>query len=200
MKLDTYLRTVVSQNIFKYINLCKCEKCGSTINLEIHHKNLYFFEMVDKSLDDLGLPHYQDTEQYSDSELEKIAIYLLGLHLKSEYSILCSDCHTLFHKENVKRRHRKIDNIDIKSVLDYLHKLEGTYIYTEDRTVLGQLLNTRYVGIESLNATIDEKFGQEYPYRLYNKDESGKRYSDKRRKLEDGTNNPNRDKTYWILR
>lgn len=200
MKLDTYLRTVVSQNMFKYINLCKCEKCGNTINLEIHHKKLYFFEMVDKSLDDLGFPHYQDTEQYSDFELDKISVYLLGLHLKSEYSILCSDCHTSLHKENVKRRHRKIDDIDVESVLNYLHQLEGTFIYSEDRTILGRLLNTRYVGIESINTMLDEIFGQDYQYRLHNKDEDGKRYSDKRRKLEDGTDNKNRGKTYWILR
>ena len=35
--------------------------------------------------------------------------------------------------------------------------------------------------------------------RLFCKDEKGYRYIDKRRKLENGTINPNRDKTYWIL-
>lgn len=200
MKLDTYLRSIVNKKMLKYLNLCKCEKCGSTNNLEIHHKDLYFFEMVDKALNKLRIPYYQDTKSYSDSELENISTYLLGLHMKNEYSILCSDCHTLHHKENVKRRHKKIDNINIASVLNFLHKLEGKFIYSEDRIILSKLLNTRYVGIRSLNLMIDNVLGEEYQFRLYNKDKYGKNYYDKRRQLEDGRLNPNRDKTYWILR
>lgn len=200
MKLDTYLRSIVNKKILRYLNLCKCEKCGSTNNLEIHHKDLYFFEMVDKTLNELGIPYYQDIKLYTDSELENISTYLLGLHMKNEYSILCSNCHTLHHRENVKRRNNKIDKINIDSVLNFLHKLEGKFIYLEDRIILNKLLNTRYAGIRSLNSMIDNVFGEEYPFRLYSKDKYGKSYHDRRRRLEDGNLNPNRDKTYWMLR
>ena len=199
MSLDNYLRSVVEQNMLKFLNVCCCEKCGSTHNLHIHHDEMFFFEMVDKTLNDLGLPHYQDKDEYTESEIEKISIYILGLHLKSKYRVLCEECHTNLHKECVKRRHRKIDDIDKDVVLQFLIQLEGKFIYSDNKEVLGQLLNTRYVGIESINNILNELFGEEYVLRLRSKNIEGKRYVDKRRKLQDGTPNPNRDKTYWML-
>ncbi len=200
MKLDSYLRSVVQQNMFKYINMCKCEKCGVNDNLEIHHKDNFFFEIVDKTISDLNLPYYLEHNEYTKEQIDMISTYLLGLHLKSKYSILCSKCHDQIHKENVKRRHRKIDEIDKNAVLNYLSEIEGKYIYSSDRNILAELLKTRYVGINSLNNILDILFQTEYTYRLFSKDEKGYRYIDKRRKLENGTINPNRDKTYWILR
>jgi len=200
MNLDNYLRSVVKQNMLKYLNVCSCEECGSTNDLEIHHDDIYFFEMVDKTLKDLNIPYYQEKDKYDEFEIEKISIYILGLHIKSKYRILCKECHTKLHKECIKRRHRKIDNIDRESCLQYLKQLQGKHIYSNDRNDFRQLLKVRYIGIECINNTLDELFGEEYPYRLYSKDANGKRYVDKIRRLNDGSLNPNRDKTYWVLR
>ena len=38
------------------------------------------------------------------------------------------------------------------------------------------------------------------PFRLYDRDDNGKRYIDKRRRLPNGEINNNRDKAYWILK
>lgn len=200
MKLDSYLRSVVKQQMFEYLNICRCEKCGNTENLEIHHKDIFFFEMVDRTISDLNFPYYSEHNMYTKEQLDMISIYLLGLHLKSKYSILCSKCHDQFHKENTKRRHRKIDEINKEKVLSHLLELEGKYIYSNDRNMLAQLLKTRYVGIRSINNMLDELFQTEYPYRLFAKDKNGKNYVDKRRKLECGLDNPNRDKVFWVLR
>lgn len=106
MSLDMYLRSVVREKMLKYLKLCACEKCGNTNDLEIHHNNTYFFEMVDKTLKDLGLIYHQEKEMYSKEELEKISTYLLGLHLKSAYTILCKRCHKEHHINHTKRRKR----------------------------------------------------------------------------------------------
>ena len=106
MNLDIYLRSVVRENMLKYVKLCACEKCGNINDLEIHHNNIYFFEMVDKTLKDLGVAYHQEKEMYSKEELEKISTYLLGLHLKSTYTILCKHCHKEHHIKQTKRRKR----------------------------------------------------------------------------------------------
>ena len=46
-------------------------------------------------------------EEKLNDFIGKSITIIQGGFLKSEYSILCSDCHTSLHKENVKRRHRK---------------------------------------------------------------------------------------------
>jgi hypothetical protein len=113
MNLDNYLRSVVKQNILKYLTICSCEKCGSTHNLDIHHDDIYFFEMVDKTLNDLELPYYQDKDKYSKEELEKIQIYILGLHMKGKYKILCEECHNIEHKKCYKRREIQLTGFDL---------------------------------------------------------------------------------------
>ena len=50
------------------------------------------------------------------------------------------------------------------------------------------------------NGILNDWYGSAFRYRFYNRDENGKPYKDKKRKLESGLVNPNRDKTYWLLR
>ncbi len=57
----------------------------------------------------------------------------------------------------------------------------------------------RYIGINTFNGALDDIYKELYLYRFYNKDVNGNNLVDKRRKLEDGSINLNRDKKYWIL-
>lgn len=123
MSLDLYLRSVVREKMLKYLNLCACEKCGNINDLEIHHNNTYFFEMVDKTLKDLGFTYHQEKEMYSNEELEKISTYLLGLHLKSTYTILCKRCHKEHHIKQTKRR-KRCDSGVITKQDRYIKKLQ----------------------------------------------------------------------------
>ena len=49
-----------------------------------------------------------------------------------------------------------------------------------------------------VNKDLFEKY--DIPFRLYDRDDNGKRYIDKRRRLPNGEINYNRDKAYWILK
>ena len=60
--------------------------------------------------------------------------------------------------------------------------------------------NKRPTGIKTINALLDERYGDSFAYRLYNADPvTGQSYRDMKRYLPDGTDNPNRDKRYWML-
>lgn len=94
--------------------------------------------------------------------------------------------------------------------LDYLHTLEGRWLYAEDRKELVKWFETigvklRRAGINTLNGALQDYYGNKYKFRFRNKqlDENGKltkkNLVDNRRVLSDGTPNPHKDKTYWIL-
>ena len=94
--------------------------------------------------------------------------------------------------------------------LDYLHTLEGRWLYADDRKKLVKWfekigVKLRWTGINTLNGALQDHYGNKYKFRFRNKqlDENGnltkKNLVDNRRVLEDETPNPYKDKTYWIL-
>ena len=95
----------------------------------------------------------------------------------------------------------------IDSFMEFLKSLEGKMLFANDReyikeefkTTVAVKLSGKSIGISTLNGQIEDLYKKIYPCRFYNEDADGKRYIDKRRILKDGTNNPNRDKTYWVL-
>lgn len=100
--------------------------------------------------------------------------------------------------------------IDVKLIdefMEFLKSLEGKPLYPNDREYIVEefkdskvtKLNGKNIGISTLNGQLEDVYGSFYPCRFYNKDAEGNRYVDKKRKLDNGKENPNRDKTYWIL-
>lgn len=94
--------------------------------------------------------------------------------------------------------------------LDYLHTLEGRWLYADDRKELVKWfekigVKLRRAGINTLNGALQDYYGNKYKFRFRNKqlDKNGKltkkNLVDKRRTLPDGSENPNRNKTYWVL-
>ena len=100
--------------------------------------------------------------------------------------------------------------INVKQIdlfMDFLKSIEGKMLFANDRdyikeefkTTVAIKLSGKSIGIGTLNGQLDDLYKNLYPCRFYNEDAEGRRYIDKRRILKDGTTNPNRDKTYWIL-
>lgn len=89
--------------------------------------------------------------------------------------------------------------------IEYLKSIEDKPLYDEDRERIKAEFETvgvklRYKGINTFNGALDDLYGQIYTPRFTNTNENNKPLIDKRRKLEDGSNNPYRDKRYWLLR
>lgn len=109
----------------------------------------------------------------------------------------------------------KVEDLDMiveekDEFLEYLKSIEGKWLYAEDRKELVKQfedigVKLRRAGINTLNGALQDTYENRYKCRFRNKqlDENGKltrkTLVDKRRLLEDGTINPNRDKKYWIL-
>lgn len=109
----------------------------------------------------------------------------------------------------------KVDTLDIyveetDEFLEYLHSLEGKWLYTDDRKALLPWfenigIKLRREGINAMNGALQDHYGDKYKCRFRNKqldsngNLTGKNLVDKRRKLPDGTENQNRERKYWIL-
>lgn len=97
----------------------------------------------------------------------------------------------------------EVEQIDM--FMEYLKSIEGKRLYREDKERIKEEfesigLKLRYIGINTFNGALDDVYKELYLCRFYNKDIDGKKdLVDKRRKLDDGSVNPNRDKKYWIL-
>ena len=97
--------------------------------------------------------------------------------------------------------------VDVKKIdkfMEYLKSIEGKWLFSDDRERIKEEFETigvklRYIGINTFNGALDDVYKELYQCRFYNKDKNGKTLIDKRRKLDDGNLNPNRDKTFWIL-
>ena len=87
-----------------------------------------------------------------------------------------------------------VDPIKKDLFLDYLESKKSEFLFADERKELKSEfekigLRDRYMGIHTLNGKLKDK---KYPFVI----KSGR---DKRRTLNDGSDNPNRDKAYWII-
>lgn len=88
--------------------------------------------------------------------------------------------------------------------IQFLKSIEGKRLYADDQQYIKAEFETiglklRYKGINTFNGALDDVYKDLYKCRFYKDDIDGKSYVDKRRKLDNGLDNPNRDKRYWIL-
>lgn len=199
MKTDAYLRLYVSNHFRKHLKICKCDICGCSNNLEVHHSGMQFFEIVDKACKDLNLKYYINIESYNNKERELLINYVLGIHIRSKYEILCENCHTKIHQMQLKKRTKRLSNIS--DIINFLNKMVGIKMFKEQKYELYQLIKIDYPSIRYMSPKCINEFFKKFeiPFFVRDKTDSGKRYIDKRRKLPNGENNTNRNKCYWIL-
>lgn len=200
MKTDEYLRSYIRKYFYQHLDICKCDICGSTHDLQVHHSDIQFFEMVDKTMQDLNLKYYSDIEFYSDNEKDLIITYILGLHMRSRYQILCKSCHTKIYQQDVKRRKQILSNMP--EIINFILLHKDTRLFQDGKIELFKLIKHDYSSIRYVSTNEINMFFEKYdiPFRLYDRDDNGKRYIDKRRRLPNGEINNNRDKAYWILK
>lgn len=108
MELKYVLRNDFNKKIKNLIIKDKCEVCGKSYNLEVHHKYA-FINLLKDTLNELNLPEYKNREDYSDIELKNIREKMLGKQLNCEYSTLCSDCHKIADEHfdlNIRKRNK----------------------------------------------------------------------------------------------
>ena len=112
-ELKFKLRNDYAMRIRPYYIKEKCEICGSSEELELHHE-VNFITLLDKAIDDLCI----DVENITDSELELLKTYMLGLQIQNENVTLCSKCHYEFHSINggFRSKHKKISEKTFKQV------------------------------------------------------------------------------------
>lgn len=95
-----------------------------------------------------------------------------------------------------------VEEIDL--FLQYLKSIEGKRLYADDQKIVKEEFENigvtlRYKGINTFNGALQDVYGDLYECRFYNKDADGKNYKDYKRKLDNGFENPNYKKNYWML-
>lgn len=104
--------------------------------------------------------------------------------------------------ENAEEIVCNVEQLDM--FIQFLKSIEGKRLYADDQQCIKEEFETiglklRYKGINTFNGALDDVYKDLYNCRFYKEDMDGKSYVDKRRKLDNGLDNPNRDKRYWIL-
>ena len=109
----------------------------------------------------------------------------------------------------------RVEDLDIHveekdDFLEYIKSIEGKWLYAEDRKELVKRfedigVKLRRAGINTLNGALQDNYENRYKCRFRNKqlDRNGKLTKkslvDNRKILSDGSLNPMRNKTYWLL-
>ena len=86
---------------------------------------------------------------------------------------------------------------NLRLVVYIAKKFDNTGVGVEDLISIGTIGLIK--GINTFNGALEDNYKNLYKSRFYSADINDKSYVDKRRVLDNGLPNPNRDKRYWIL-
>ena len=95
MKIRNYLRQEWNMYLRNVLLRDKCEFCGSTENLHVHHENR-FHDLFIETLRELEMLELE-AEEYPEYDLNLLSNVMLGKQLKIEYKTLCRSCHMKLH-------------------------------------------------------------------------------------------------------
>lgn len=84
-----------------------CEINGETENLEVHHLENNFSDLLYQATKELNLPFYKYSYNYTKDEYDQIANKLLQLHKDINGVVLTRDLHILFHQQYGKTNNTK---------------------------------------------------------------------------------------------
>ena len=96
--MKSYIRVKVHNKIRPILIKNKCEICGEVEKLELHHVKP-FSELLEECHKDLDINKKKYKSDYTDTEIENIVNWMLGIHLKTNCLTLCDKCHSKYHKE-----------------------------------------------------------------------------------------------------
>jgi len=150
LDLKAYERMKIKNIIIPLFIKDRCESCGLTNNLEMHHQK-QFVEMLRESLDRLNYKYNLMTEDYTEEELINITDMLLGIHIQSTYTTLCEKCHTEIHssgdliahflKEKKKKEEGALDALKLEIIFN---KFVGIKLFKNEQKEFKQMLNELY--------------------------------------------------------
>lgn len=104
---EQYLRWCIKDFIHPYVSKDKCEVCGETENLALHHKDKTFVEMMVESHNILKLDIKNYFDEYESKDFRALKLLVFGMHIENLFVTLCKNCHIVVHKENTKPIHAK---------------------------------------------------------------------------------------------
>lgn len=102
MTIEQYLRNDFSNIIRKLFLKDRCETCGTSNNLELHHET-QFIVLLYETLDDLNLDYKDDISEYTEEQLKLISNLMIGKQMKIKYTTLCKQCHSKIDKVRIKQ-------------------------------------------------------------------------------------------------
>ena len=122
----------------------KCERCGCTENLQLHHC-CFLHIIVNNVLNYFRVEEKESIDEYDEETVYKILSCIMAEHLKIRYKTLCSDCHIKEHEECTSDRFNGCGASYHKKTWDLTDKqIEYLDIY----------LNTKRYGRETLREII----------------------------------------------
>lgn len=78
----------------------KCSLTGTKVNVQVHHKNRSFIEIIEETFTELGIEYKNEITDYTSEEKRFIQEKCLELHRKYGPGVLvCERLHTRFHIE-----------------------------------------------------------------------------------------------------
>jgi hypothetical protein len=163
--LKQLLRQDFTQYVRPHFEKSECEVCGScTEHLHVHHVT-HFQDLLDETLEQLHLEYHDDTDVYTEEELQLIRDVMLAKQMRIKYVTCCEPCHLELHEGNyfktkkqgygrytTPRKHKsQIDEYtdeEIKTLINNLENLaeecrndEYSFIGNEGRKYISSVLN-----------------------------------------------------------
>ena len=163
MKLEQYQRVKFLTHIRPLFIKNRCEICGETNDLELHHEE-QFIILLKNTLDELSLEYLEDTSMYTEKQLKTITDLILGKQLQIKYATLCKRCHIDIHniqgKEKLFFKVKKIADIK-KLEEEFINKYKGVNILNDDKIKLEKIFrdcgyNGRTFGKKKANMFLED--------------------------------------------
>lgn len=146
MNLREYLRKEWQLYVRQVLLKDKCEECGKTGHLHLHHDSDRFEDLLMETLRELNLKE-KDTDDYKQSELNHISNEMIGKQMKIKHRTLCEECHKKAHSKGgsvsylsncgsyvfvnfkalVEERKSFFEFLILASVMDYNNQVKGEY-------------------------------------------------------------------------
>ena len=81
----------------------KCEHCGSTEDLQLHHCT-YLCIICNNVMNYLNVEDKETLDEYDEDTVYKVVSAVMYEHLKIDYLTLCPECHVKEHENNTSKR------------------------------------------------------------------------------------------------
>lgn len=100
-----------------------CDISGETQDLEVHHLDINFSDVVTQALSDLNLPLHASCGEYSTEEIESLRQYVKEAHKNIDGVVLTKELHRKFHNmfgygNNTSAQYKEFKTLMLKERTD----------------------------------------------------------------------------------